>query len=568
VQQDLPGNNFGQNALLISDLQVNAANSAAESYLRFNLTPLAGLNITQATLRMWVVNQSPGAQNIKNVADDTWTENGITYGSPAPPKGSVIATFVPGAPNVWAEVNITSAVAANAGSLFSFAIDNPSSDGYHFNSDEAATNRVELVINWSWGGGGGPTPTPTATPTTAGTPTPTPTRTPTPGPSGTPAPTPNPNGFQGPSYSGASAPTGEKPQSKLWYNDGIWWGSLINSGSRIHRLNLATQTWTNTNVQIDPRSHADVDALWDGTKLYIASVVPMSTAAADRAQLRRFSYNAATDTYTLDSGFPVNIGNAVSMETIVLAKDTTGKLWVTYTNTNAVWVIHTTTNDLTWGTAFTPPVSNVANLTADDISSIVAFDGKVGVMWGNQTPGIHSYFFATHTDGDGDMTWQSSVALPGNGSEMGDDHINLKALNGDPAGRVFAAVKTSLNGTNDPLIVLLVLRLDGTWANYTFGTAGQNHTRAIVEIDEQNRELYMFAAAPCCSGDVIYYKHVSLNVLAFPTGMGSSFMDSTNNCINNVSSTKQNLTSSTDLVVIAGADCASTYYHNSINLPQ
>ena len=51
---------------------------------------------------------------------------------------------------------------------------------------------------------------------------------------------------------------------------------------------------------------ADVDALWDGAKLYIASVVPNSTSAANRAELRRYSYNAATDTYTLDSGFPAH----------------------------------------------------------------------------------------------------------------------------------------------------------------------------------------------------------------------------------------------------------------------
>jgi hypothetical protein len=189
-------------------------------------------------------------------------------------------------------------------------------------------------------------------------------------------------------------------------------------------------------------------------------------------------------------------------------------------------------------------------------------------MWGNQTQVIHQYYFATHADGAGDFTWQSGVALAGNGLEMADDHINLKALSGDPSGRVFAAVKTSLNGTNDPLIVLLVLRPDGTWANYTFGTAGQNHTRPIVEIDQQNRNLYMFAANPCCSGDVIYYKQTSLDTLAFPTGLGTSFMDSTaENCINNVSSTKQNLSNATDLVVIAGADCSHSYFHNKIDLP-
>src|SRR5919197_4394442 len=35
------------------------------------------------------------------------------------------------------------------------------------------------------------------------------------------------------SYSGASAPTGQKPQSKLWFNDGSWWGVLYNSAGTI-----------------------------------------------------------------------------------------------------------------------------------------------------------------------------------------------------------------------------------------------------------------------------------------------------------------------------------------------
>ena len=32
------------------------------------------------------------------------------------------------------------------------------------------------------------------------------------------------------SYNGigfASSPTGEKPESKLWWNDGFWWGSYV-----------------------------------------------------------------------------------------------------------------------------------------------------------------------------------------------------------------------------------------------------------------------------------------------------------------------------------------------------
>jgi hypothetical protein len=484
-------NNFGQNIELASDLSPEQ-----QSYMRFDLQPLAGLNITQATLRMWVTSGSPGTQTIRQVADDTWIEGpatgAITYNN-RPSTGATVATFTQASPNLWQAVDITSAVAASTGSLMSLELDNNNSDGYRFNSDEGP-NRLELVVNWSWGGGGGPTPTPTPTGTPTATPTSTPTATPTPGPGGTPGPTPNPNGFKGPSYTGATAPTGEKPQSKLWFNDGIWWGSLFNPAAgvfHIHRLNWATQTWTSTNVLIDPRANADVDALWDGTKLYIASVGPNSTSSSNAAQLRRFSYNASTDTYTLDSSFPATIISGHAMETIVMAKDTMGTLWVTYTRNSAVWVVRTTTNDATWGTPFTPPVNDVANLTADDISSIVAFDSKIGIMWGNQN--TENYHFATHADSAGDMTWQSSEAL--SIPQGADDHINLKALSGDSAGRVFAAVKTSLNSANDPLIMLLVLKPDGTWTNHTFSHASENQTRAIVTIDQQNRKLYMFAAA-------------------------------------------------------------------------
>jgi hypothetical protein len=323
--------------------------------------------------------------------------------------------------------------------------------------------------------------------------------------------------------------------------------------------------WSDTGVLIDPRPGADVDALWDGTKLYIASVVPNGTTTANAAQLRRYSYDASTDTYTLDSGFPIAIVSGAAMETIVLAKDTTGRLWVTYTRNNAVWVARTTANDSTWDRPFTMPVADVSNLTPDDISSIVAFDGKIGVMWSNQN--TQEYHFATHADGAADMTWQSSVALAI--PQGADDHINLKALSGDPAGRVFAAVKTSLNSASDPLIILLVLKPDGTWANHTVSRVSENQTRPIVTIDQHDRKLYVFAAEPCCSGDVIHYKQAALDAISFPSGAGASFMDSsTDNCINNVSSTKQNLDSSTDLVAIASADCSGLYFHNIINLPQ
>jgi hypothetical protein len=411
------------------------------------------------------------------------------------------------------------------------------------------------------------TPPPTPTPSPSPTPTATPVATATPT-VGTPTSTatPNPDGFKGHSFSGATAPTGQKPQSKLWFNDGIWWSSMFNPSAgdfHIYRLNWSTQTWIDTGVLIDTRISSSADTLWDGTKLYIVSAGDNPGTSEHAAQLRRFSYNTSTETYTLDSGYPVTIVSG-GMEAIVLAKATNGVLWVTYTRDNAVWVARSTTIDSTWGSPFNLPVANASNLSVDDLSSIVAFDSKIGVMWGNQN--TQTYYFATHADSAGDLTWQSGPALAiSNGA---DDHINLKAMSGDSSGRVFAPIKTSRTAAADPLIMLLVLEPDGSWANYTVTTAGENQTRPIVQIDEQNRRVYVFASGPCCSGDVIYYKHASLDGISFPSGSGISFMDSaSDNCINNVSSTKQNLNNATDLVAIAGADCTDFYFHNKIDLP-
>ena len=60
-------------------------------------------------------------------------------------------------------------------------------------------------------------------------------------------------GIEGPTYLGASGshPSGEKPESKLWYHDGTWWGSLWSdtAGSfNVHRLDAITEQWTDCSL--------------------------------------------------------------------------------------------------------------------------------------------------------------------------------------------------------------------------------------------------------------------------------------------------------------------------------
>jgi len=238
-------------------------------------------------------------------------------------------------------------------------------------------------------------------------------------------------------------PTADKPQSKLWFNDGTWWAVMFHTATNtwhIYRLSWPSQ-WLDTGTLVDDRPSSRADALWDGSHLYIASLVRFSSS--NQARLYRYSYTAASQSYSLDSGFPVTIMTG-SAETLALDKDSSGQFWITYTQSKKVFVNRSTTNDATWGTPFVIP--GATSLASDDISSLVAYHDQngnaIGVLWSNHnTPS--SMFFAYHKDSDADNVWQGPETIY-TAQCAADDHINLKSLQSDPSGAIYAAVKTSL----------------------------------------------------------------------------------------------------------------------------
>ena len=225
-----------------------------------------------------------------------------------------------------------------------------------------------------------------------------------------------------PSFTGQAprAPSGPKPESKLWFNDGSWWGSLFDGGNgqsgdfHIFKLNTGTQTWIDTGVPSTPATTRRPTCSGTGrssTSPRTSSDVSTTGTGNNPASLYRFSYNAATDTYSLDAGFPAQINNR-RMETLVIAKDSTGQLWATWTEhtPNKVWINSTVCspgcNDAAWGTAFSlnDAPFNYPALSSDDISSVIAFGGnRIGVMWSNQA--TSAMYFAIHNDADADNVW-------------------------------------------------------------------------------------------------------------------------------------------------------------------
>ena len=371
---------------------------------------------------------------------------------------------------------------------------------------------------------------------------------------------------------GVKAPSGPKPEaSKLWFNDGSWWGVLFRpyrDAYVINRLDPKDDAWVDTGVVVDDRNDSRADMLWTGSKLYTVSGGTSVGLEADAPILLRMSYDAQSGTYSMDEGFPVRIARG-GAETFTLDRDETGRLWVTWTTDRKVWVSRSLDDDRHWSVPAPLPVPEAGELSPDDISSVVAYDGHVGIMWSAQPDGAMYWASTPVVPGTAEPVWSVTAAVQGPG--LADDHVNLQALHDDPAGLVFAAVKTSRNDAPsakpfDPLIMLMVLERDGTWARHVVSTVKENETRPLLAVDAEHRRLYVITSAPCCSGGTIYSRATSLDRIEFPTGRGSVLMRSTSDALNNPSSAKHDVTGETDLVVIASDDKADLYMHASIDL--
>jgi len=364
-------------------------------------------------------------------------------------------------------------------------------------------------------------------------------------------------GGAGPSFADGIGPaTATNEQSKVWWNDGAWWGVVWDDRTadfHIFRLDLARRAWIDTGVAVDDRERTRSDALWDGARLYVVSHKYSRRQGADSpSRLYRFRYLAAERLYVLDAGFPTTV-NRFRPEALVLDKDSTGQLWATWTQSGRVYVNRTRCtpgcDDRLWGEPFALPVAG-ARVAPDDVSSLVAFDGKVGVMWSNQREG--HFHFAVHDDGDPDARWTATRRIRGFSA---DDHISLKA---DRRGRVVAAVKTSARSSSRPLIVVLVRDpASGGWHRSAFGLRSDGHTRPVVTLDGARDSIHVFASGPAPPGrtdprrHAIYEKEAAVPSPVFPAGLGQPVLAPRGADVSNPTSTKQVVSARTGLLVLA-----------------
>ncbi|HLU36120.1 MAG TPA: DNRLRE domain-containing protein [Thermomicrobiales bacterium] len=166
VYANSPDTNFGSATRLEVDEEPRI-----ESYLLFEVVG-ADLPIQQATLRLWVVDETSNAPPVRLVENPVWSEDSITWQNrpdttqPTDDKESVPA-------GNWVEYDVTPLLTGNG--LISFAFIPESRNGLDFNSREATGNHPQLVIIFE---GSGPSPTVSPGPTTTPSPIPVPTQPP------------------------------------------------------------------------------------------------------------------------------------------------------------------------------------------------------------------------------------------------------------------------------------------------------------------------------------------------------------------------------------------------------
>ena len=366
-------------------------------------------------------------------------------------------------------------------------------------------------------------------------------------------------------------PTGNKTQSKLWVAGGAWWAVMLEPHSstfHIYELVGAGKAWRDTGTVVDERSSAQPDTLWDGSHLYVVSSGRSKSASA-AARLVRFSFDATGRRFTLDPNFPIRITDT-GVGSMVIARDSTGKLWTTYVADDGQVIVNRTLgDDLFWGKPFPLPVDG-SGVTADDVADVLAVGGtQVSVLWSSIANG--AFYLTRHEDGDPDSAWSTpEIAMSGRGMANGE----LRAVS-SADGRLYAMVRTALDGDpsstgQSPQLILLQRTVDGagkaTWTSTLFGRILDQHTSPLVALDATSGIVYGMGTAPK-KGGAIYFKRSRSDQPSFPSGVGSTVVsDPTALETTAGTTTKGPVGSDTGLVVLAYDPISRRYLHGVIDL--
>ena len=327
--------------------------------------------------------------------------------------------------------------------------------------------------------------------------------------------------------------TADKPQSKCWYYANKWWAAL--SVQREFSLfEFSGNGWNKARILTENRLSFRADCTPVGDDVYILAYL------ARRSELYKLTYNGTT--YEPAVGWETPSSIPVAGETATIARDSKGILWIATDESRSV-VVYFSDDD---GHSWQEPVVLQENINTDDITLITHFkDNQIGVFWSDQQR--EEFGFAIHNDGDIPGLWIKEF-IRGEGA-IADDHLNV-AVASD--GTLYAAVKTEFDTDGEIQLGLLRRKISGEWSDIspiTILSTEETGTRPIIVLNEERGELYAFYTNWAESPNTIGVKTARTDSLKFPKNTIRVMESSTN--LNNVSSTKQSVSSITGLMILA-----------------
>ena len=355
---------------------------------------------------------------------------------------------------------------------------------------------------------------------------------------------------------GSSGKTEDKPQSKLWHTDGAWWGILpAGDGLYFYRMvngQFIKQTFAH--AKVDAKNGARADVLWDD----ITGTLYVLIYKGSSSSFVTYSYNDVAQTYTrIGTATPVTYASGV--ETATIALDTGNTLWSAYEAGGKIYV-KWSFDHTTWSPPF--QISSPNLVSADDIATVIAFDGRIGVMWSNQNDG--TFNFRVHNDTDPEAIWQpAEVVIAGN--KASDDHIHLTVT---PDQTVLAAVKSSLD---ESISLFSRSALDEAWSGpYKIS---KNATRPIVLYEQDHDEVYVFYTdlvyypSGTTSRAIVYRKAPLSDLAQITSAPVVRVLAKSGIQINDVTSTKDNVNAATNIVIAAKGEKTTTMFYTTVDIP-
>src|SRR4030095_1579070 len=102
VYEGSPSSNAGTDVALRVKLQ---AGTSYQSFLRFDLGARSG-TVTSVKLRLFCTDTSPGGGSVYRIANNAWTETGITWNNKPALPASPLATFGGVTMDFWGELEL------------------------------------------------------------------------------------------------------------------------------------------------------------------------------------------------------------------------------------------------------------------------------------------------------------------------------------------------------------------------------------------------------------------------------------------------------------------------------